>query len=643
MDAAWRQIGDVLAANRRIRMAQLAARTSLRWHRELGRATRPGRLVLYAPLHGRVVSGGRTVWHLVSHSPVRGATVSTAMRRVSRPGGRLATGLGLEPARPLDRIVDRVNAGGIVTAPDKPVPAALPTPDDLADAIGSTGPPTRWRWLAVLLLVLLAAVLLALPAPAWAFAAVVLAAVVAGAAAVLWYLAVLRRAVTRARIADSIRPAGQLPDSVDALPGSSGFALVTPIRLDRPPPDAPPAPSGRDNPVSTRFKTALRDSYTLVQLGPTAGAPAPAVPLAIPRIADDLHARTDPGVTVPAAVFGDVTLPPRVVAEVGDRLVEAMAYPEFDTPMYEPLRDLSDEAFAPNLHLVEPNSITLLETNQPFIEAYLVGLNHEFARELLWREYPTDQRGSYFRQFWDPRPHLAEGGGTAQTREALKDIPPIHRWSTASGLGEHDNREAGRAQENELVLVIRGELLKKYPNTVISAQPARWQPVSDTDPTPDKAKERRLDESAGVLTPLYEARIRPDIYFFGFDLTAVEARGDDTVDDKPGWFFRIEEVPGDARFGFDLARTGALNVYNDLAWDDVVPGGADGAVVRVADIPRHTLVEPTGEAAEKHPQWEYDRQVPLDDTVSAAELAYIALQVPVLMAVHAAELLPDQD
>ena len=32
----------------------------------------------------------------------------------------------------------------------------------------------------------------------------------------------------------------------------------------------------------------------------------------------------------------------------------------------------------------------------------MVGLNHEFARKLLWREYPTDQRGSYFRQFWDP-------------------------------------------------------------------------------------------------------------------------------------------------------------------------------------------------------------------------------------------------
>ena len=55
----------------------------------------------------------------------------------------------------------------------------------------------------------------------------------------------------------------------------------------------------------------------------------------------------------------------------------------------------------PNINLIPPNSITLVETNQRFIESYMVGLNHEFARKLLWREYPTDQRGSYFRQFWD--------------------------------------------------------------------------------------------------------------------------------------------------------------------------------------------------------------------------------------------------
>ena len=32
-------------------------------------------------------------------------------------------------------------------------------------------------------------------------------------------------------------------------------------------------------------------------------------------------------------------------------------------------------------------------TDNSFVEAFLVGLNHEMGRELLWRGYPTDQRG----------------------------------------------------------------------------------------------------------------------------------------------------------------------------------------------------------------------------------------------------------
>jgi hypothetical protein len=99
------------------------------------------------------------------------------------------------------------------------------------------------------------------------------------------------------------------------------------------------------------------------------------------------------------------------------------------------------------------NSITLLETNQKFIESYMVGLNHEFARELLWREYPTDQRGSYFRQFWDVSSFLtAPGADVAALRERLFDIPELHRWSPDTALDEHDNREAQGDKEDEHVL-----------------------------------------------------------------------------------------------------------------------------------------------------------------------------------------------
>ena len=44
-----------------------------------------------------------------------------------------------------------------------------------------------------------------------------------------------------------------------------------------------------------------------------------------------------------------------------------------------------------------------LKTNRRFMEAYMVGLNVEMGRELLWRGFPTDQRGTYFDHFWGVR------------------------------------------------------------------------------------------------------------------------------------------------------------------------------------------------------------------------------------------------
>ena len=73
--------------------------------------------------------------------------------------------------------------------------------------------------------------------------------------------------------------------------------------------------------------------------------------------------------------------------------------------MYEPLRDLvARSCCCPASRRSLPEHASLgLETNRRFVEAYMVGLNHEMGRELLWRGYPTDQRGTYFDAFWDPR------------------------------------------------------------------------------------------------------------------------------------------------------------------------------------------------------------------------------------------------
>src|SRR5262249_12284830 len=163
-----------------------------------------------------------------------------------------------------------------------------------------------------------------------------------------------------------------------------------------------------------------------------------------------------------------VSLPERL-QPFAEQFVEAMAYPVIDVPMYRTLLDQSVDVFVPNLELLAPNSVTLLETNREFIEAFMVGLNSEMARELLWRESPTDQRGAPLRQFWDPRTAPARPGETpAQRQERLYDIRPIDQWPRTAKLGQNANRE-----QEDLVLVLRGELLKKYPTAAIYAQKAR--------------------------------------------------------------------------------------------------------------------------------------------------------------------------
>jgi hypothetical protein len=275
----------------------------------------------------------------------------------------------------------------------------------------------------------------------------------------------------------------------------------------------------------------------------------------------------------------------------------------------------------------------------------MVGVNHEFAREVLWREFPTDQQGTCFAQFWNVSGYLdTEGLSREELRQKLRDIPPIHRWARTSRLGEHDNRQQGGAAREEVVLAIRGELLKKYPTAVIYAHRADWQRSGGSAdqtlprvPVPlTAAEEESGPPHDKVRLPLYEAKVAPDIYFFGFDLTVAEARG---TGEAPGWFFVIKERPGEPRFGFDVGRDGALNVWSDLSWEDVRAGIAPGQYVEFTELTAAvTLTEPPA-GDPKRVQWQEDRFVAWDKDTSAAEIAYVLYQAPVRVMVHAAEML----
>ena len=179
---------------------------------------------------------------------------------------------------------------------------------------------------------------------------------------------------------------------------------------------------------------------------------------------------------------------------------------------------------------------------------------------------------------------------------------------------------------------------------MIYAHKAKWQYKDDG--TIDNTQPRDFDDSvpveAVIKTPLYEAKVDPDIYFFGFDLTTIEAKGDsgENERDNPGWFFVIKERPGEPRFGLDIERGGALEQWNDLAWPDVLPGG--GAFINVGTgSPSFTLPAPPAGGDETMQQRREDVQIQWGATSNAAELAYILYQVPVLIGVHAAEMLPE--
>jgi len=312
----------------------------------------------------------------------------------------------------------------------------------------------------------------------------------------------------------------------------------------------------------------------------------------------------------PAKVVTDVVAASLSVGspplQTGDPLDPVMDAPTFPQPMYEALRDISQDYLLPGLEHVPPNTVQLLQTNAKFIESFMVGLNTEMGRELLWRDYPTDQRGTYFQQFWD----------TAAAGAATKlDILPIHQWGSRA-LGTVAVGPGG----DKAVLLIRGELLRRYPNTVIYAVRAVVQAgkrALSTNP---------LDE----VHPIFRGTLEPDVTFLGFNLTPAD------VIANPGWFFVLQQQPTEPRFGMDDDPFGPgesgvipeLKTWNDLNWAHVAPSAAALKALTHVSVKKIQLTLPP-----QPPQkgiWGRN----------SAHMAYITKQLPARVAIHASEMIP---
>lgn len=354
-------------------------------------------------------------------------------------------------------------------------------------------------------------------------------------------------------------------------------------------------------------------------------------------ISSHIFQQLDPAITFVNKLMTNIRILKNGVYVPLPELKPVMAYPEFTEAVYTYLLELSKNFILPNIDKLPDNSITLLENNQSFIEAFMVGMNHEMARELLWNEYPTDQRGSYFRQFWNIDDSILPLDADPEKDKELKlDIRKINTWSHK--LGENNPRGT---DASNLVLVIRGQVFKKYPNTMVFAQKAEYD---NTDASKPRHLKDGIDPtSADTKFPLFKAEIDPDITLFGFSLTEDQARGDrieqphgSAAGKDPGWFFVLKERPGQVRFGLDdftdehgntdVMPVGNPKTWDDLAWEYLVNSKADLDSYHITFNKNIVIQNPANQ-----PLW----------NSNSADLAAILFQDPVLFARHAAEMLPE--
>jgi hypothetical protein len=469
MASAWEQVGEVQRANQLLRQAQVMRAAGQAIHRNsLDRLPLGSLLQVTRAAHSRVMdTPTATLNFTIGGSSLPTGVVSPTFRRIARPRGPLVRRV-LPPAQRRVRPMVQKLTGGLIVQFVPPPTMGLASVDDIE---------------------------------------------------------------ARYRSAGGVRPASV---TVNAAQMNQVNIATVPQRphfqvhpADLPGAVWPPPPwwfpwETQDNFEARNLRAALLAHRPLLQAPTTSINSRFALP--VERLKETVMTRLDPATTISSRVTPLISYSgPR---DPRDALEAVMAAPEFPQPMYEALRDVSQDLLLPGLNDVPDETVALAQTNPRFIEAFMVGLNHEMARELLWRDYPTDQRGTYFRQFWDSR------GQTATT----PDIPAIHTWVAARSIGQ--NATAGPT--SQLVLLIRGELLRRYPSAIFYAARA-VQPAGQPRPGPGTPE----------VYPIFQGTLQPDVRFIGFNLTVAQARGTGTPTDL-GYFFIIQQQPTEARFGQDV-------------------------------------------------------------------------------------------
>lgn len=554
MSQAWKQVGDIIEANKKLKSGQSAEEASrLMYNKSVKAENDEGLLLMTHNLHSRLKSGSTSLSSTIGGSRIPNQCFSGTFRKLTTKNGKLSKALDKNRTAFLDstsgdeNIIDAFNTT-LTTAPD------YVSPTGQADY-------------------------------------------------------------------NVFGPAELTVAHVNGIPQRNTFYLTKPGSTAMAPGNMAP-----ETIHGTEFRGALLVQHGKFD-GQIHGPAAWNASLTIDTTANGLRDKIKPEVSVKNAVTKKIS---------GASLSEVkpvMATPKIKAPMYKALLELDSEAFMPNMKESLPeNTIALLKSNQKFIEAYLAGMNHEMARELLWREYPTDQRGSVFQEFWSNQLNPWDDK-TLANEQGIRNIKPIHEWTSGANLATLGSNTPGSVNPDNLVLAIRSDLLRKYPNLSIFAIKGEWDDTKRTFNTDSAVGQ------SNTKYPIFSANAGPDITFLGFDLTDSDAKGGTLPIDSAGWFFVFKERAGDIRFGLDIpAGTSAqLTTLHD-GWDDLSWGHMGGGSITTVDqvdflnLDRRDLdftIPPT--SGDEHVYW----------GTNAADIAYILEQKPVIIGIHATDMLPE--
>jgi hypothetical protein len=576
MASAWDQVGDLKDLNQDLRQGQLSRESSVSlYNRRILSETLTDRLLgLSASVHGQVkLPSGSTVAAAIEASPIPKGYFDPQFLRISRSRGAIAavqSDVGAIPP-PSDDILAALNSGAFSPAPAIPAESgaasieeagrtaikACITPEILAILDDLSQSDLLFWGIATFQ----AGRLQGQHGRSWfvARSLMSLGLLIVEAAASSEGVDLLRR---------NVQISTGLPSASDiaTAPSINGFTVQDPLpanAYDQP----PPTTGTTDNPTLQSFRSALQNLLTRLQAMRVPGPVSTPVNLGAirARMLEALH----PAEAIQSSVRKRLTAAP-IGWSPNDPLQPIQAAPEFPQPMYEPLRDLSSEWVLPGVSNLPSDTVTIVETNRPFVEAYMAGVNHEMARELLWNEYPTDQRGTYFRQFWDVRGFEPPSGFDPNH---LRDIIPIHQWQLQ--LGQH----SARNPSENLVLLLRGLIVNRYPNLIVYLT---------------KRQNGVLLGGDVERYPIFSGRLGSDTAFFGFDLLP-----SDIINDG-NYYIVLQEPQSEPHFGFNLNPNppvfGSGGFADETTFSQVVTGADFAATTlrrpsRVA-IPAASMLTP---------------------------------------------------